>query len=226
MSKECFNCKKQIPIEEFSKHELECNSTFYKNEMENLIPCEKCDTLIPFEEYNNHLNLCGFDTPIFYFPIPNLLNQNPVENDIAQDNTDEENPTEDDSTENPTEDDSTENPPENQPPVQMSPEVLLENINLLIQNNTNIINYLNTIGPQVDTYEQLSELDENKVRQGIALDKISKTVEREIDCPICFDKCKKINVLKCNHEICYECAEEWFEENAKCPICNIDFSEN
>ena len=79
MSKECFNCKKQIPIEEFSKHELECNSTFYQNEMENLIPCEKCDTLIPFEEYNNHLNLCGIQTPIFYLPIPNTTSQNSTE---------------------------------------------------------------------------------------------------------------------------------------------------
>jgi hypothetical protein len=184
MSKECFNCKKQIPIEEFSKHELECNSTFYKNELENLIPCEKCNTLILFEEYNNHLNLCGLETPIFYLPMNNTETQN-------------------------------------------SADLLINNINLLIQNNTNIINYLNTINSETDTYEQLSELDADKVIQGIDLDKISKIkeLEEEMDCPICFDKCNKIVNLTCKHKICLDCAEEWFQENVKCPICNIDFTE-
>ena len=188
MSKECFNCKKQIPIKEYSKHELECNSKFCENEMENLIPCEKCDTLIPFEDYNNHISLCGIQAPIFYFPIPNTTNEN---------------------TEEPS-----------------SPGSLLENINMLIQNNTNIINYLNSIHPEVDSYEQLSELDENKVNQGISLDKISKFEEKEIYCPVCFEKCNKINILNCKHEICSECSEEWFQENVKCPICTMDFTEN
>jgi len=204
MSKECFNCKKQIPIEEYSKHELECNSKFCENEMDNLIPCEKCDTLIPFEDYNNHISLCGIQAPIFYFPIPNVItdnsniNTNGNPNEDTDDNTEEQN----------------------------SPESLLENINMLIQNNTNIINYLNSINPEVDTYEQLSQLDENKVNQGISLDKISKSEEKEIDCPICFEKCSKINILNCKHEICSECSEEWFQENVKCPICATDFTEN
>ena len=71
MSKKCFNCQKEIPTEEFNKHELECVSHFYENEMENLIPCEKCEKLIPVEEYSTHINLCGFETPIFYIPSHN-----------------------------------------------------------------------------------------------------------------------------------------------------------
>ena len=172
--------------------------------MDNLIPCEKCDTLIPFEDYNNHISICGLQVPIFYFPIPNNTNIN--------------------TNGNPNEDDAEENTDENT--IENTTHSLLEDINTLIQNNTNILNYLNSINPEVDTYEELSQLDENKVNQGISLNKISSVEEKEIDCPICFEKCTKINILNCKHEICSDCSEEWFEENVKCPICAKDFTEN
>ena len=59
--------KKLEPEKEFYKHELECYSRFQENEMENLIPCERCKELISFEEYQNHINFCGYRTPIFFF---------------------------------------------------------------------------------------------------------------------------------------------------------------
>ena len=73
MSKKCFKCQKTFTEEEFAKHELECNSHYFENEMENLIPCDICNNLIPFEEYENHINFCGLEQPI-YIPLNIPLN--------------------------------------------------------------------------------------------------------------------------------------------------------
>ena len=209
MSKKCFNCQKEIPIDEFNKHELECVSHFYENEMENLIPCEKCQKLIPFEEYSTHLNLCGFETPIFYIPIPNNL-INPIQN-------------ENENTENEDSENSTENEDENSN--------ISDNVEELINNNNFLINILNNLNIplsiQTDEYEENSLLDENRVNKGVKLEEISKNIglKEEINCPICFEKEDNIVELNCGHKICFECSKNWFEENTKCPICMKDFDE-
>ena len=76
MSKKCFKCEKTFTEEEFSKHELECNSHYYENEMENLIPCDICNNLISFDEYQDHINFCGLQQPI-YIPINLPTNTSP-----------------------------------------------------------------------------------------------------------------------------------------------------
>ena len=226
MSKKCFNCQKEIPIEDFNKHELECVSRFYENEMENLIPCEKCQKLIPFEEYSTHLNLCGFETPIFYIPIPNNF-INPIENENDLENEGENENENEGENENENENEGeNENIGSNENDIN-----ILDNVEELINNNNFLINILNNLNfplpVQTDEYEENSLLDENRVNKGIKLEEISKNIglKEEIDCPICFEKEDNIVELNCGHKICFECSQNWFEENTKCPICMKDFDE-
>lgn len=57
----CFYCNKEIPEEELEGHEIQCASNFGDSNIDfsNMIPCEICNDLINFSEYQEHLNTCG-----------------------------------------------------------------------------------------------------------------------------------------------------------------------
>jgi hypothetical protein len=38
------------------------------------------------------------------------------------------------------------------------------------------------------------------------------------ECPVCYDN-KRLNKLKCGHDICGKCHREWFSRNLTCPVC-------
>ena len=213
MSKKCFNCGKEFPLEKYGKHEIECNSHFYQNEMENLIPCDKCQNLIIFEEYSDHINLCGYENPIFYIPfnIPNI-NTSSIQSNIAipiQSNTESNIAS------------------HIQSNTESNTEVnLQENINTLLNHHNILLNLLNSINGenQTDEYEELSLLDGNKVIKGIKIDDYSKelSIKEGFDCPVCFEKEEEFREIKCSHIVCIECCKEWFLENNKCPICMVE----
>jgi hypothetical protein len=204
----CFTCKKEFPSVEFSKHELECVSHFYKNEMENLIPCDVCNNLITFEKYEQHINFCGLGQPI-YFPITptteSILNTSNTNTLNIEDN---------------------EMPPLIEDSNITIPSDLATSINLLMNSQNALLNFISTIEQSTDTYEELTLLDDNNVNKGLKVNDISKEVfYEEFNCPLCFDDFKKedtIIQLKCKHEICLDCGNEWFLENNKCPICMIE----
>ena len=235
MSIRCFNCKKDIPEKEFYKHELECYSRFQENEMENLIPCERCNELISFEEYQNHINFCGYRTPIFYIPlIPTNSNQT-SELEENEESSDSEPPEAPEGPELPEELEYEENieiEDNINPIINTSPTVTSyqDNINQLINHHNILNNLLNSLNPgQInDDYEELSLLDNNNITKGVDIEKISKEVklEEENDCSICFDKFKIFKEIRCGHMICIDCSKEWFSENNKCPICMTEFDEN
>ena len=61
---------------------------------------------------------------------------------------------------------------------------------------------------------------------------LSCNKKREIECPICFEKCKEDSVFKnpsgkCDHSICYKCFQSSFYDAKKpiekCPLCRKDF---
>ena len=70
----------------------------------------------------------------------------------------------------------------------------------------------------------MSQLDNDNVKRGLDIDKISTNIklDNDIKCSICFDEFKKDEIIKklnCEHLLCTECTKEWFSENVKCPIC-------
>ena len=212
-NKKCFNCKKEFITEEFGKHELECMSHFYQNEMENLIPCDICNALISFEKYEKHINFCGLRQNI-YFPIEtshintsSTINTEETENTLEIVNTEDE------------------MPPIIELPTNL-PSDLVTNINLLMNSQNALLNFISNIEPStqsVDTYEELTLLDSNNIKKGLKVEDISKEVFYEdFNCPLCFEDFKKEDIIlqfKCKHELCLDCSEEWFSENNKCPIC-------
>ena len=113
-----------------------------------------------------------------------------------------------------------------------------ENLNTM-EYNINLINYnMNLINNLLrhsqfrndyigDTYESLSVLDENVVKEGLKVENVSQIVvlEEKTKCPICledFDSGEKFRMVKCNHNFCDECLSDWLEENKKCPVCMIE----
>ncbi len=54
----CQNCGKKIPECNRTLHGLSCKNTITHDEFQDLIPCEYCNHLISFGEYNNHIQHC------------------------------------------------------------------------------------------------------------------------------------------------------------------------
>lgn len=105
------------------------------------------------------------------------------------------------------------------------------NINLM-NYNLNLINNLLRNSQfrneyEGDTYESLSVLDENVIKQGLQIEKVSEiySLLEETKCPICledFEAGEKFRKIKCKHTFCDECLEDWLDENKKCPVCMIE----
>jgi len=55
----CKRCKNKVKIELRDNHELYCAYSLKNGELTNLIPCEVCNNLINFEDYQSHLYSCG-----------------------------------------------------------------------------------------------------------------------------------------------------------------------
>lgn len=112
-----------------------------------------------------------------------------------------------------------------------NPNTMEYNINL-INYNMNLINSLlrNSQFRQsntTDTYASFSELDNNIVKEGLDLLKVSKDniLKENTKCPICLDEFEKGNIfkeIKCQHLFCEDCLEDWLEENKKCPVCMVE----
>lgn len=75
----CDNCGQEYPEEEIDNHKLYCIFSIQQKELENLIPCEICDQLINFSDYNRHLLYCN---PVSIFSNINFppLNSNSEDN--------------------------------------------------------------------------------------------------------------------------------------------------
>ena len=50
----------------------------------------------------------------------------------------------------------------------------------------------------------------------------------ELDCPICFEKIRDVDVaqLNCSHVFCRKCIKLWLEQNDLCPYCRIKVENN
>ena len=55
-----YKCNKcGLEYDDIDKHNIDCESGFIAEEYENLIPCEICNTLVNFEDYNEHITNCN-----------------------------------------------------------------------------------------------------------------------------------------------------------------------
>jgi hypothetical protein len=45
-----------------------------------------------------------------------------------------------------------------------------------------------------------------------------------MNCPICLDNIKDKITIICNHNFCYQCLNEWFENHNTCPICRQELN--
>lgn len=84
-------------------------------------------------------------------------------------------------------------------------------INLEIQEMTGG-NVLVPVKEKDKAYTIVEDSDENKYN--------------ELSCAICLDKLDNIQFVRttCNHVYCKDCIDKWFEMSSKCPICKKDFN--
>lgn len=252
---ECPQCKNKIKNEHRESHELYCVNSIRQSEFENLIPCEICNNLIPFDNFMNHMENCNRQQTNIIPPPPtallNLLNNfpplnnqpPPEENDENTDSLNEAN------NENLNENENTDPGPNNSninfftlplPPIDPNTDIQTQ-INNLLSNITNIDNLIGTqtnftellnlnneelnIG---DDYQNLTNLINQVGNVNVGIDDINKVTTIEvntIDCPICGDQFDIVRRTACNHDFCFSCLNEWIKENNTCPICSTELKE-
>lgn len=107
-------------------------------------------------------------------------------------------------------------------------DALMEELNNYREERENILNTL------LDTSQLLiSQRDEVPLPQLDILSTIITEIDKNIDCPICYDSSKNeefnkifIKLNKCNHIFHKECIEKYIEikkYNIVCPYCRTDF---
>ena len=52
-------CGIELSGEDMNEHNLVCSYTFNDKDFENLIPCEICNELISFDDYQRHIDVCS-----------------------------------------------------------------------------------------------------------------------------------------------------------------------
>ena len=48
---------------------------------------------------------------------------------------------------------------------------------------------------------------------------------RQIECPVCLEDKQIYIKMKCGHNLCLGCANNWFGENQSCPVCRNQISQ-
>jgi hypothetical protein len=57
-TKKCTKCGIDLLLNQIDEHDMRCRYSFNISDFENLIPCELCQELISFEDYENHTRSC------------------------------------------------------------------------------------------------------------------------------------------------------------------------
>ena len=230
----CTKCGDDFSPEEIDEHNMICSYAFSSKDYENLIPCEICDELILFNDYQNHIEQCRvipsrinpFFSETEVLNVVDNINENPLARSIFNmfvGNLPEQ------------QDDASgpivEPPPAAQANITPNQANITPNQANITPNQNHFHNTilnifertLNDINQSNDelNYEQMSNLEDHVV--GISdINKVSKIVRKDLKCPIC--SCEKtiIRETKCKHHFCDECLSEWLKSSKKCPICMID----
>ncbi len=235
---------------------IDCTSGFIAKEYENLIPCEICNTLVNFEDYNEHISNCNnpfnnlfsnmfpplsnnpsvnsiINNPqVIFIPMNNNLNNlNNLQNTEPEENDLDEENSDDEIQININDDNNDDNnDDDNTQNANLNQNGSLQNIlNNLVQNIINNNDYNIDLDFNNDSYEELTNLSETigNVEVGIKdVSKVCRKVEEKITCPICTIEYDKGVATNCNHKFCEECIYKWLETNIKCPYCFVELNEN
>lgn len=215
------------------------------------IPCEICQELISFNNYNEHMNNCLIDRGsrmmLNFVNNPNLSSFNTLINrtfneidNVTTDNNQEI--SEEDINVQTNEDTNNNNNELN----------LNEEINNIRNNdNVDIRESVSSIGLNVSNIsrgiltEIISEILNNDENTGEDLMELSSrigVVEKginnieivtsivsdsgKINCPICQTECiTQVRKTLCNHSFCDECISRWLSKSKKCPSCMRDLED-
>lgn len=181
--------------------------------LQNMLPCEICEVLIPFEIYNQHIQNHIFSSMI-PFAYDSLA--------LARD---------DDSDENSESNSHIANPDDTQ---RNYDRVNLINSILAIRNISRRVESWTHENDEYTINSQIADYIGNVIIGIKNIDKVTSKVWKNTDqnnidpCPICMDKCpikSKLRKLKCDHIFCDECIKKWLLQSKRCPICNIDLDE-
>ena len=208
----CPHCNNTIELSNKEQHLKYCIEAPSENEYENLIPCEICDSFIPFDEYSSHIETCGQPINFFNMPIPNQPSSLVIEDTLQNlfsnitinisniSNNLYVNP-------------SQENLEDNFRTINFSDLFRFNSINSIYEDNSydELMNICDEIGDVIKNIENI--------------DDVSKSVEKKETCPICQEEFNEVRETVCNHVFCQECLKEWLSENSTCPICLKDFLE-
>jgi hypothetical protein len=70
----CSKCFLEFEGDDIDNHNLTCSYAFSNTDFENLIPCEFCNELISFEDYERHMSFCSRSIYSQQLPVLNFRN--------------------------------------------------------------------------------------------------------------------------------------------------------
>lgn len=202
----CQNCGREIPECNRTLHGLACKNSITSEEYQDLIPCEYCNHLISFGDYNNHIQNC--EAHVSFIPNSSGL-LTPIRFTGRGSNP--------------------------EPVIHQQPEPYeydffsaLDDILDRIQND-NLINIPHINPEDIDNYEELTNLSETIGNVNVGIGDINEyliantySIEKPFMCEICQTSKLDTFITECQHEFCRECCDSWFSSNKKCPYCNLE----
>ena len=213
----CQNCGREIPECNRTLHGLSCKNSINNEEFQDLIPCEYCNHLVSFGEYNSHIQHC--DAQMTFMPNFSSLLTTPLltPSDFSRNVLNHHQQPE-------------ETPQPEPEPYEYDFFSALDEILDRIQNDGLI--HIPNINPEdIDNYEGLTNLGETIGNVEVGLSNfheylVSKTytLENQFMCEICQTNKLETYITSCNHEFCRECCDSWFNSSKKCPYCNLELN--
>lgn len=214
------------------------------------IPCEICQELVPFTNYNEHMNNClinrGSRMMLNFVNNPNLSLFNSLINTTFNEN---DNLIPDNNEELSEEDINvlTNTNSNNNNGINLNEEIdnIRNNDNVDVPESVSSIGFnVRDISRRIVT-EIMSEIlnyDENSgedlmdlssrigvVEKGINNIEIVTSIvsdSEKINCPICQTECvTQVRKTLCNHSFCDECISRWLSKSKKCPSCMRDLED-
>lgn len=209
--------------------------------MSQLIPCEICNQLIDFDEYNNHIDACLRGHRIARF----FVTRRPLP--VAQSDGEEEDS-----------DDEENSRRQHMQEINTFSRMFQHNSQIT---GTSLHDFINDHFAGVSSpparqviwfnVEQTSQSNsyENNLRLGELLGKVERGLtEEQLEQVACTTTCKeKLNLtedetcaicqenlnttpeplclLACGHKYCDGCIRTWLEKNKKCPVCMVDLED-
>lgn len=182
----------------------------YDNNNE-LVPCDNCNNMIPFDEYVNHANVCTNNNNFVDIQVHDMNDFTDFINTFAN-ITDQ---------------------------LQLSNNnVSLTNMNIHINNsnyhdtNSNILHYFVNMLPFLINVDSLNREDVENMNNHIINKESCYTVvsnQNDNTCIICLEDGNNSNLTfvktECGHIYCKTCIDKWLSINDRCPLCMHQFED-